>query len=112
MTRPLMRAISLALISALPALADAAASTQRFSASARLVPSAAASGGRFKLQAQLQEPGAALPSDAKQLEPVQPKSVAEAGQTERFKLLAAVRDMNAPAGTVCAIGILFQNGFE
>lgn len=111
MTRPLMRAISLALISALPALADAA-STQRFSASARLVPSAAASGGRFKLQAQLQEPGAALPSDAKQLEPVQPKSVAEAGQTERFKLLAAVRDMNAPAGTVCAIGILFQNGFE
>ena len=34
------------------------------------------------------------------------------GQAERFKLLAAVRDMNAPAGTVCAIGILFQNGFE
>ncbi len=111
MPRPLLSAMTLALLSTLPTLSSAAPA-QRYSASASLVPNAVSSGGRFNLQSQLLEPGAALPSDAKQREPVQSKSTAETVQTERFKLLAAVRDMNAPAGTVCAIGTLFQNGFE
>lgn len=111
MQRPLLPAITLALISALPALADAT-SNQRFTASATLVPSAVASGGRFSVQAQLLQPGARLPSEAKQAEPSRPKSAPDTGPATRFKLFASVRDVNAPTGDVCAFGTLFQNGFE
>lgn len=107
MSRPLISAMTLALLGALPALADAA-STQRFSASARLLPSAVVSGGRFNLEARLLESGAPLSSDAKQPEPLRPK----AGPATRFRLFASVHDVNAPAGDVCALGTLFENGFE
>lgn len=111
MSRPLMSAMTLALLSALPALADAAP-TSRFSASARVVPNATASGGRFGLQAKLLQLGAPLPSDIKQPEPAYSPSLAEAGLATRFKLLAAVRDVNAPDVGVCAPEFVFQNGFE
>jgi hypothetical protein len=101
--------MTLALLSALPALSSATPAP-RFSASASLLPTAAASGGRFRLQAQLNAPGAPMPSDAKQPDPLRPQSVAIAAP--RFKLLAGVRDVNAPAGGACALGTLFENGFE
>ena len=110
MLRPLLSAMTLALLSALPAPSTATPGN-RFSASASLVPNATASGGRFYLQAQLLAPGTPLPSDAKQAEPVRSQSGAETGLA-RFKLLAAVRDKNAPASGVCAAENVFKNGFE
>ncbi|MBK9658176.1 MAG: hypothetical protein IPO66_23355 [Rhodanobacteraceae bacterium] len=111
MSRPLISAVTLALLSALPGLSSAAPN-QRFSASATLLPNATASGGRFGLQAKLLQPGAPLLSDAKQPEPARSQSVAETGLAARFKLLAAVRDKDAPTGSVCAAENVFQNGFE
>lgn len=110
MSKPLMSAMTLALLSALPGY-SAAGSTPRYSASATLVPNPVASHGRFSLQARLLEPGTPLPSDAKQADPVRPRVVADAG-SPRFKLLAAVRDKSAPEGAACGAENLFQNGFE
>ncbi len=111
MSRPLISAVTLALLSALPGLSSAAPN-QRFSASATLLPNATVSGGRFGLQAKLLQPGAPLLTDAKQPEPAHSQSVVPTGPATRFKLLAAVRDKDAPAGSVCAADIVFQNGFE
>ena len=111
MSRPLISAVTLALLSALPGLSSAAPN-QRFSASATLVPNATVSGGRFGLQAKLLQPGAPLLTDAKQPEPARSQSVAQTAPATRFKLLAAVRDKDAPTGSVCAAENVFQNGFE
>lgn len=108
MSRPLMSAVTLAVLSTLPVLSTAAPAP-RFSAAASLAPKAVASGGRFSLQAQLDQPGAAAPSDAKQPDPPRRESAASAA---RYRLLSAVRDKSAPEGAICLADILLQNGFE
>ncbi len=109
MSRPLLSAMALALLSAAPGWC-AAANASRYSGSATLSPSAVATGGRFSLQSNLLDADAPLPSDAKQADPARSPASAEA--TPRFRLLASMRDKSAPEGTLCGAEFQFQNGFE
>lgn len=111
MSKPLMSAMTLALLSALPGY-SAAGSTPRYSASATLVPNPVASHGRFTLQARLLEPGAPPADDSKQPEPARAGNATKADSGPRFKLLASMRDTSAPEGATCGAENLFQNGFE
>lgn len=107
MSRPLLSALTLALLSVAPAWAIAA-NAQRYSASASLSPSPVASSARFRLQAGLLPPGTPMPIETKQAEPLRSATVQPA-TAGRYQLKATVANKGV---AVCSLDTMFQNGFE
>lgn len=109
MSRPLLSALTLALLSVAPVWSFAA-NAPRYSASASLSPSPVASSGRFRLQAGLHPAGTPMPSDTKQADPIRSAAVVEAATAGRYRLTAVVT--NKASLAVCGLDTMFQNGFE
>lgn len=109
MSRPLLSALTLALLSVAPVWSSAA-NAPRYSASASLSPSPVASSARFRMQADLQPAGTPIPGDSKQADPVRMPAQVEAPAAGRYRLTAAVT--NKASLAVCGLDTMFQNGFE